>query len=580
MIYTPTQLLHHFADLLDQHRHADVVSIQMASEDLVPGAHPASASASASIETGDPSRVDAAEILEVSLQFRFRDSSVLAYRRPDVPRPRSRRHSCLMDPDEDLEVLRCVASCRVVGSHHTITRKWCAQLQRIMSTAALLTSPTADEEDQFTFGCQMAISPVTRRTPPCFRVELLGLLPTMVWRLEDDGVFGSHQYILIKGLVQCPHPDRPSLGAAGGSESDADAGAASGARASPAGEEQGAAFSTAILPCVASFEGPVPIHVGVALNAGIPMGPEVEVGRTVGVLVLHAVDLRLLTTDAMPEGDRPLFRFAKQFTTTRIMPRVSVESLGAAWRCGADGALQQSPARSVAEIGTSYVAAYHVPQGQQRCPSRVHNLVIVVGTRRTLWEALLCGSDDAASPAKQRFLLDDVASQVAAAITAALRRITAQNTDLFAFPLRAATRDVQGEEHDQARSSSCVYTDDMLRQSIAENITRILFYSRNPEFVQKAEHLLFGGTPSPTRSATALPSHSYAEIRQTIEKRLQEGPPESSRQSHIIPVLHTTHTTSPLTTHSLHSYGICSSGTRRCYIGILIKKKHLFAFGP
>lgn len=172
----------------------------------------------------------------------------------------------------------------------------------------------------------------------------------------------------------------------------------------------------------------------------------------------------------------------------------------------------------------------------QHC-SRVHNIILLLDVPLQVWHSLYwrCVQDTGRRtpfmpslrpefPASPLCLVRDVeveemASKIAASITTLLGRVAAKNMDMFAFSRikqQKAPFPLHDSElpHPQAFSAASrvrsAYTNDMLRHSIAESITKMLFASSNAKFVGEAQRLLWG--PKKTNLVTATRLRGAGEI--------------------------------------------------------------------
>lgn len=446
----------------------------------------------------------------------------------------------------------------VLGSAASITREWCAQLQRLQSTFTLLCRPSVDEEGFIEVTTTSALRQEGGLQPPApqFIVELDGLLPPMVWSDHDDGFFGSHHSLLtLLPVFPLSSPHRDDAAAVG---CDIETPAA----AVEEGEKEAAPATQQTTPETTlrqrAFLHPSDVlRVGVVVNAVLPM-QGVQLGKSLCVMVLHAPDRQLYTADALPpsSSQQELLSFMHATTVQELMPRVRLDAINATWRrqkrssLPASGDIDTFPLAGIGSSGWGDLTA----AGAGLC--RVSNIVLVLDCPLSCWQQLMVWHASSYKDSQQqqggKEAWEHALSQMAEALTAALIQCVSHHSDLFLFRTDPSATAEEGEESESSattaelggngRKKRCFYPNDVLRHCIAENITRIICSSSNPEFVKEAERLLFedeegrvAGAPSTKQQPgyysmaaggqlhTPLTSYSFAHIRRRIEEGLLQG---------------------------------------------------------
>lgn len=206
----------------------------------------------------------------------------------------------------------------------------------------------------------------------------------------------------------------------------------------------------------------------------------------------------------------------------------------AAWKClspieSVDGGLsmtaggigghedQDGKDKKLGVYGIGNFSIADVLKEHQGC-CRVQNIVLLLDIPLHVWHSLYkrCArsgrtsmlSLESAASVSPRFLAgetepEELAAKVAGAITIALGRVASKNMDMFAFSRVKVASAIPVSDREEGVNTSgssrpptcrirCAYTNDMLRHSIAESITKILFASSNAKFMRKAEGLLWG----------------------------------------------------------------------------------------
>lgn len=539
MIYTPVQFLDSFISLLRQHHRASTVVLKgrppstLGTPHFVGDGHYGAAP-----QDDDVLALPTAGAMDIQVQFcltrRGGDAGAgltlsLAGAAFDEDDAITGGAALGAPSDQAMGIKRdgllVLASCRVLGSRVTITPRWCAQLQRVMSCAALLSSSSGEGRPRG-----------ENATARHFIVDIPHLVPFMSWNAQQDGYFSSQQHATVERVVSLPFSE------AGADDNEKE-------------DERHGNQRVGVEARLA---------VAAVLNAGIPiqcfpvLSPDGR--RPLGVMVLHAPDYELLTGDSpQEEGRAHLFHFLKDFTTKHVIPRVELASVGAEWVQRECGTTQECS--TVAEIGSTHLAAY--PPGREG--SRITNIVFLLHCPTSVWRRVHAEEKKGCVP--EPYQEGGVPSSLTASPTAAslawhladlvnavLRRVAAENVDLFCFPRgvpkavkqagnqrddkvedgggeEEATKGMKASSPHRVRREE--YSDDVLCYSIAESITKIIFLSSNASFVREAQQILFGRHPSEVKKEgtthggdngenAALSRCSFEVIRDAIDARLRD----------------------------------------------------------
>ncbi|KAK7196662.1 hypothetical protein NESM_000605300 [Novymonas esmeraldas] len=449
--------------------------------------------------------------------------------------------------------LDIVAVYAVVEHSTSLTLAWCEELQRSLSVASLLATPTrsiagggggvheavaAAVNTDCGRGCAGGVA--------SFTVQLSPYVPPLQWRRAVDGVFGSHHCVCGSYVCDVHHADDTGAAHAPTEATPLPAATSS----TPAPSRRRARLETAAATALCASPGSaakalLPLRVAAVLHAHVPMSGGAS-GRStappgVRVLLLSAVDGALLTGGAA-STTRELHHSMCSFLSREVVPRVSLRPVGATWASAAGSAHVWDDVCGVWErLGTSYVMQFAAATGTSvSTAASARGVVVVVDLSPPLVQTLspLLTPDppptasDCATKQLQR-----VAAQVAAAVQDALTHLVRQHPDAF------STRDGSAAGADMAARAAAPprgapahhHTPEMYCQSIAASVSRIVAVSPHTAFVDEVVRLLWSSTSDAdtdsTASAAPVTRRLPAAIQQRVEERLLRAiaPPPCSQ---------------------------------------------------
>lgn len=409
------------------------------------------------------------------------------------------------------EVPHGVARHVIAGHPSRLTARWCAELQRVCCVQSLLVGRAST-----------AAGSTPSRGVSRFEVHLFPYVPELTWCRDLDGVLGAQQYTVTHAVIVGSVP----RAADGGCEEDAVGSIPPQAKRRRLG--RGAAHSRS--PSQECWdEGDsacggtrrYACRVGALLNANAPGS---GVAGTM-LMILHAPGTQLVTaslgmqsgTVTPPGGwhapsmgsgnaEGTSFAFMKTLIAQKVVPRMSLEGIGAAWGKPHD-------TRGGEAVGSCYDILPCTRSRRGCCGTslaRVRNVLLILDIPPELWDTL-------AEEEQQRTtskLTETVVPQLARALEAALVALAATNLDSFMFskgPQRLAPADaadteemgdaaVEGTDSQttaatpQGTTASATTFGSrlMLIRTIAESIAHIIIHSPHRVFVRASEDLLFG----------------------------------------------------------------------------------------